>query len=789
MRKFIEKVLKITGKTLRILHLLRVQLFVALFLLLAIPVGVSYRLGTFDGLSDAITHFSLALITISLFLLSWTLHITTRLVLIYGPARYGIPNITLPPAKRTAWRRFLHSPWFTLTIAAALPIPTLIAIWCNTECISALGKAIAIAIGFIVAVVFLILAATLHDWIEAQRGTTTKQMYPPIFIIHPREGRTPTGRLHVEAAIPAAPSDTAIAGILDEDGQLRSGHRIAILYLLFFFFFYAVFFFQGMWADYNSAKLPAAIFFVFLLLTWITWILAGLSFTLDRFHIPILTTIFGFSLLYSAVFPKDHEFKVSTRETARAPLTPGEAVAAWQKTHPGIAPDSPIVVITAEGGGIEAAAWANVVLSKLEEATHGQLHDSVVLVSSVSGGSTGAYYYLDQFSPDASGHPKTFNAELAFKYSEASSLSAAAWGLAYPDFARTLPLISSFVHAYSDRGYALERSWLYNSGALKNSSNSPDSMGKWIDQTANGLRPAVIFNATGVETGQPVLFGTTSLSEALPFFQDDQKLEQQFLSTFPATDLAVSTAARMSAAFPYVSPEARPAKSLLKDYSKKPPPPSQITYNSPRDAWDAARLHIADGGLFDNTGVVSAAHWIYDLSQDPSVPHRPIVLLMITSPYQQRPGVSWSWQRQLVGPIETLLHVRTGSQHVRRNLEAQLLANLANKTADSSNSQAAAANAAFMAQKSAGPTKPVKTFPPVTVLRFCNATDPDKQTLSWHLTKSQQDALQDTWRDDYGNESAQTHAEVAALVHLLDPTQPDVAPANTCPVLPQSKGK
>src|ERR1700753_4333134 len=101
----------------------------------------------------------------------------------------------------------------------------------------------------------------------------------------------------------------------------------------------------------------------------------------------------------------------------------------------------------------------------------------------------------------------------------------------------------------------------------------------------------------------------------------------------------------MSATFPYVSPEARPAKSLLQAYGKTIPPASQPTCKSTPDAEDAARLHVADGGLFDTTGVVSAAHWIYDLSQDPSASHPPIVLLLITSPYQQRPGVPWSWQR------------------------------------------------------------------------------------------------------------------------------------------------
>jgi hypothetical protein len=781
MRKFIEKVLKIAGRTLQILHLLRVQLFAALLLFLAIPIGVCLHNGTFIGLSDAIGYRSLTLLTTSLFLLAWTLHITTRLVLIYGPARYCIPNITLLLETDTPSRKFLHSPWFTLVIAAVLPIPTLIDIWRNTDCIPATTKAFWIAFGFIVAVILLVASANLHDRLEAVNGTTAEQMYPPLFIIHPGAGRTATGRFQPNTANLAIPSAPAMIGIFDR-GRLRSGHLMALIFLGFFLSFYFGFFLEGLWADYDTAKLPAALFFVALLLTLITWTLAGLSFTLDRFHIPILTALLLSSLAYSAACPNDHEFLLCKKERTNTPLTPAEVVNAWQKTHPGICPTSPIIVVAAEGGGIEASAWAGLVLSKLEEATKEtghQLHDSVVLVSAVSGGSTAAYYYLDQFGSDPTGNPN-FVDKNAFKNSEASSLGAAAWGLAYPDFFRTLPLLSSLVFAHSDRGYALERSWVHNHG-------SHDSIGAWIDQASRGLRPAVIFNATGVETGQPVLFGTTQLSSKFQWFQglNDSQLDQQFLSTFPKTDLAVSTAARMSATFPYVSPEARPAKSLVDDYSTTRPPPSQTTFQSPFDAWNAQRLHVADGGLFDNTGVVSAVHWIYDLSQNPPDHLHPVILIMITSPYQEKSGASWSWQHQLIGPIETLLHTRTGSQHVRRNLEAQLLSDLIDKTAtDSKSNQVAGSDsAAGNPEKLADAKEPDKTLPQVTVLRFCNVTDPKEQTLSWHLTESQKAALSKTWQDHY-SESGDQRDEVDALKYSLDRKQPKPHPSNSCPSPP-----
>jgi len=168
-------------------------------------------------------------------------------------------------------------------------------------------------------------------------------------------------------------------------------------------------------------------------------------------------------------------------------------------------------------------------------------------------------------------------------------------------------------------------------------------MREWIAETSNGLRPAVIFNATGSETDQPVLFGTKQISRSLPRFpgSNDEQLEQQFLLEFDRSDLVASTAARMSASFPYVSPEGRPAKSLLRDYEGVRSP-DQTDNKLPKEWWDGQRLHVADGGLFNNSGVVSAIRWIYDLSQESSGFLRPILLIMITSPYRQGSGGNWS---------------------------------------------------------------------------------------------------------------------------------------------------
>src|SRR5580704_4888255 len=115
-----------------------------------------------------------------------------------------------------------------------------------------------------------------------------------------------------------------MAGIF-KNGDLRSGHQAATIFVVIFFLIYAAFFFVGL-SPRSYPHLPAALFFAYLLVIWVTWILAGLSFTLDRFHIPILSSLLILSLALSALWRTDHEFNVLKKENSLSPVTPPNVV-------------------------------------------------------------------------------------------------------------------------------------------------------------------------------------------------------------------------------------------------------------------------------------------------------------------------------------------------------------------------------------------------------------------------------------------------------------------------------
>ena len=97
----------------------------------------------------------------------------------------------------------------------------------------------------------------------------------------------------------------------------------------------------------------------------------------------------------------------------------------------------------------------------------------------------------------------------------------------------------------------------------------------WRTQVWSDLRPANIFNATLVDTGERVLLGTSRLG-----WREERGL-RNFEEVYKNRDVQVVTAARLAASFAYISPAARP-----------------------HDSGDA--YHIVDGGYYDDYGMLSA---------------------------------------------------------------------------------------------------------------------------------------------------------------------------------------
>ncbi len=336
------------------------------------------------------------------------------------------------------------------------------------------------------------------------------------------------------------------------------------------------YFLLGHWDIENLKKgqtlAAPALCYLLLLFTMLCWLLSGLTFFFDRYRIPVLVPLVVVLLLTSYLGDISADYLYKTEKPAPLP-SHSDPTSPHYRDPP--SPDS-IVVVAANGGGIQSAAWTARVLTGLEEKCREVgcdqgLAESIRMISSVSGGSVGTMYFVNAY-PDE-GPPPPEDLDNIVGRAEASSLAPIAWGLLYPDFLRTIwPYEPEW-----DRGRTLEEAW--SGQDPKDAGGVDDSLSAWGKKALQSDRPDVIFNATVAETGQPLVLATTA---DLPskMMTHDELLAERGAETHN-TDVSVVTAARLSAAYPYVSPAAR-----AKEGGK-------------------AAHHVVDGGYYDNYGVSS----------------------------------------------------------------------------------------------------------------------------------------------------------------------------------------
>ena len=282
--------------------------------------------------------------------------------------------------------------------------------------------------------------------------------------------------------------------------------------------------------------------------------------------------------------------------------------------------DLPMVFVAAEGGGIRAAYWTAAVLDSVFPMTTptapnsspsnsslsnslppacGQPRDRVFALSGASGDSVGMSFWLN--APQArrpwyqrvisDGHPPVwYDTALAVDH-----LSAVGSWMLYVDVPRTL-----LGYPGLDRAALLEQSWEISQPSLRNgflagySALAQGRSAPW--------RPLALINGTAVESGcraltapvpltdldDPVVPGSLSCLRA-PSTADGNRSDstglydvtQLFLC--PDEDVAGSTAALLSARFPYVTPSGR------------------LT----RCGQPNAHSYVVDGAYLDNSGDLS----------------------------------------------------------------------------------------------------------------------------------------------------------------------------------------
>ena len=433
-------------------------------------------------------------------------------------------------------------------------------------------------------------------------------------------------------------------------------HRSAARFFVITLVLYGALYFLGhpQLSSLDAETIPAIVYLL-LTLTLFNWVASAIAFQFDRGRVPVLAFAIAFLFLLQTVLPTPHYFAVTQRaDTASASDT--EALVDWwrERGHP-----QSMLSVACSGGGITASYWTALVPQQLEQDPALQpFGRHVPLISSVSGGSVGAMLYVDGFREGATPADRM---DTIVSKAGSSSLEAALWGVAYPELWR---LLMPMAIQYEDRGWAMEQVW------EKRLTTPGQTLADWLPGVRAGWRPLLIFNATLQETGERLVMSAARMNASA------NRMERTLA---PESDIAVTTAARLSATFPFVSPQAQPDRD------------EALVGGEP--------YHAADGGYYDNSGVVAILETLDDLLRASIVRnHDELIVKRIglieiraaprytldigeaAGPELPRrpdtPAKDGGVFNDLLGPLETLANVRSSSQVARNEFETRLMADV-----------------------------------------------------------------------------------------------------------------
>ena len=465
-----------------------------------------------------------------------------------------------------------------------------------------------------------------------------------------------------------------------------------------------------------TQRRSAPALFYLLLMVWVlTGFFSGLSFWTDIWHLPIALIIISLSGCLYLIFSIDSFFELKTpgKDSQKHEMNEEEQLKdnfkkiikkRLEKSN-----NKTLVVVATSGGGIQASGWTAKVLCGLQKELGESFTQSIGLISAVSGGSVGTMFFLDQFD-DSKYCPDDQSLDSIFKNATKDWLDAVGWGIAYPDMMKffavpwgllillnqaikfisdknrvseklktdskeTKPSALDLFLKYSDRGYSLE--WYWKKQLKLKSKNQETTLADWREKVEEGLIPIPVFNGTLLEGGRrflisPIQFQSKTHKVQSKTDEDMKAIDFQALYQ-QRYDLDVTTAARLSASFPYVTPSSRPYHSSLKKERDTHEDEEHTDKDKERHIY-----HVADGGYFDNFGTFTALEWldknIEDLMND-SIVERVIFIQINHFPTEdigEKNGFP-GWFTELIGPLLTLFNIKDSTQIARNELDIKLI--------------------------------------------------------------------------------------------------------------------
>ncbi|MBC8112250.1 MAG: patatin-like phospholipase family protein [Verrucomicrobia bacterium] len=365
--------------------------------------------------------------------------------------------------------------------------------------------------------------------------------------------------------------------------------------------------FLGIFRDKDWLQIPAAAS-VLLLATMVVMFTGAVGLWLNRWAVPVLVVVFllfnffaqkeWFEVDYKA-FGLDYKNKATYSLDRIRQLTSDslfrhdkdstiKILERWKKRTGKAKPQ--LILVCASGGGQRAAVWTMRSLQFADSVLQGKLFKHTVLITGASGGLVGASYFRELYWQKTMDTSLNVYDQKYFRNLAKDNLNSIALTLVVSDLLfKTQRFEYNGFKYYKDRGYAFEQSLNRNTGGFLDK-----PLQAYHEPERQALIPMLLLSPTVINDGRKLFISSQGVSYmTVPDTNTKRYLTkmvkgiefQRFFGEQQAGNLRFLSALRMSATFPYVTPNV----SL----------PSE------------PEMEIMDAGLSDNFGINDALRFLY----------------------------------------------------------------------------------------------------------------------------------------------------------------------------------
>lgn len=391
-------------------------------------------------------------------------------------------------------------------------------------------------------------------------------------------------------------------------------------------------------------------------------ILLGKKFRLPLFSITVILCLFS-----ARFFSKDsdhYQLVLKSTNVIRPPME--KYIYEWVKNRADLIKNKkgrfPIIIASSEGGGSRAGLWSFLVHSYLYEKSKGKyFEENLLSLTGASGGSVGnSMFFVEaqqallkdikaNFRIDSDAKNPILRYKASAIYKE-NYLSVALLSLLGRDLFKEVTSLFEF----KNRGQLLEEQWSGNYDEHFSQKKNEDVLQKEFLSfyksitdtsgriTANIIPPLLFINTTHTQTGNYNVISPVTYNHLRPLTGLNDFIEN-VQQSYPKKSIAIATAMRINASFPYITPVGE-----IRKKSK-----SGMLYSD----------QYADAGYYDNIGgTVSKGveEVLKKVLQDsfPLLQNKIKIKHLIISNNEERNIVKT--QTQFDAPLTTLQNVRYG---------------------------------------------------------------------------------------------------------------------------------